>query len=76
MYVDDIKIGERFRAQRFLSGLSQDILERMRNLGHEHVKDVYHNACEAEHLWDEQRATQGLKRHRENTHKIILSVGG
>ncbi|XP_057517957.1 uncharacterized protein LOC130798877 [Amaranthus tricolor] len=36
-YVDDMKIGERFRAQRFLSGLSLDIRERMRNLGHEHA---------------------------------------
>ena len=37
-YVDDIKIRERFRAQRFLSGLSLDIRERMRNLGHEHIR--------------------------------------
>ncbi|XP_057533291.1 uncharacterized protein LOC130811128 [Amaranthus tricolor] len=49
-YVDDMKIGERFRAQRFLSALSLDIRERMRSLGHEHVRDVYHDACEAEHL--------------------------
>ena len=49
-YVDDMKIGERFRAQRFLLGLSLDIRERMRNLGHEHVRDVYHDACEAERL--------------------------
>ena len=52
-YVDDMKIGERFRAERFLLGLSLDIWERMRNLGHEHVRDVYHDACEAECLLDE-----------------------
>ncbi|CAO2819454.1 unnamed protein product [Amaranthus hypochondriacus] len=75
-YVDDMKIGERFRAQRFLSGLSLDIRERMRNLGHDHVRDVYHDACEAERLWDERKATQGLKRRREDTHELSHSVGG
>ncbi|XP_057522676.1 uncharacterized protein LOC130802679 [Amaranthus tricolor] len=75
-YVDDMKIGERFRAQRFLSGLSLDIRERMRNLGHEHVRDVYHDACEAERLWDERKATQGLKRRREDTHDILQNFGG
>ena len=75
-YVDDMKIGERFRAQRFLSGLSLDIRERMWNLGHEHGRDVSHNACEAERLWDERKATQGLKRRREDTNEISQSVGG
>ena len=56
-YIDDMKIGERFRAQRFLLGLSLDIRERMRNLGHELDRDVYHDACEAERLWDERKAT-------------------
>ena len=37
-YVNDMKIRERFRAQRFLSGLSLEIWERMRNLGHDHVR--------------------------------------
>ena len=67
-YMDDMTAGKRFGAQRFLSGLSLDIRERMRNLGHEHVKDVYHDACEAERLWDERKATQGLKRRRKDTH--------
>ena len=58
-YVDDMKITERFRAQRFLSGLSLDIRERMRDLGHEHVRDVYRDACEVERLGDERKATQG-----------------
>ena len=56
--------------------MSLDIRERMRNLGHEHVRDVYHDACEAERLWDERKATQGLKRRREDTHEISQSVGG
>ncbi|XP_057525575.1 uncharacterized protein LOC130804996 isoform X2 [Amaranthus tricolor] len=75
-YVDDMKIGERFRAQRFLSGLSLDIRERMRSLGHEHVPNVYHDACEAKRLWDERKITQGLKRRREDTHEISQSIGG
>ena len=75
-YVDDIKIRERFRAQRFLSGLSLDTRERMRNLGHEHVRDVYHDACEAEPLWDERKATQELKRRRKDSHEISQNVGG
>ncbi|XP_057548096.1 uncharacterized protein LOC130826531 [Amaranthus tricolor] len=75
-YVDDMKIGERFRAQRFLSRFNLDIRERMRSLGHEHVRDVYHDACEVERLWDERRTTQGLKRRREDTHEISQNIGG
>ena len=51
-YVDDMKIWERFKAQRFLSGLSLDIREHMRNLGPELVRDIYHDACKAGRLWD------------------------
>ena len=66
-YVDEMKIGKIFRAQRCLSGLSLNIRECMRNLGHEHVRDVYHDACEAERLWDERKTIQGLKRRQKDS---------
>ena len=56
-YVNDLRIRERFRFQIFLSRLKLDIRVRIRNMGHEHVTDVYHDGCEAKPLWDEEKAT-------------------